>query len=308
MSVTVRFSDFWHTSRPTIDRFLIPLIESVYQNEILVENNPKKRVDLEVFSVFPPKRNLSRRALNRFSKFTFETSQLMEERVLYNSRKTMWFTGENKRAPIGNQFDTYLGFEPEGLIPNLHYLPLWVLNFDHFGKGTPHGFTSVLTTQDQLLLARKFKKIRKDKFCCAFLGNPTSFRVGILKNLIDIGPVGLYGSAFGNKVSDKSLVSSDYKFSFAFENNLYPGYITEKLLEAYLANTVPLYWGIDSSGYFNKDAFINFGEFNSLEEFVNIVRELNSDKDRYIATYEQPLLNHKFDIDGLVTKLRNDLL
>jgi len=308
MSVTVRFSDFWETSRPTIDRFLIPLIESVYQAEILVENNSKKRVDLEVFSVFPPKRNLSKRALNRFSKFRLETSQQIEGRVLYNSRKTMWFTGENKRAPIGNQFDTYLGFEPEGLIPNLHYLPLWVLNFDHFGKGAAHGFTSVLATQDQLLLPRRFKKIRKGKFCCAFLGNPTSFRVGILKSLVDIEPVGLYGSAFGNKVSDKSLVSSDYRFSFAFENNLYPGYITEKLPEAYLANTVPLYWGIDSSRYFNKDAFINFSEFNSLEEFVNTVRELNSDEDRYVATYEQPLLNRKFDIDGLVTKLRNDLL
>ena len=308
MSVTVRFSDFWDTSKLTIDRFLIPLIESVYQAEILVESNPKKRVDLEVFSVFPSKKNFSRRALNRFSKFTMETSQMMDEKLSYNSRKTMWFTGENKRAPIGNQFDTYLGFEPEGLIPNLHYLPLWVLNFDHFGKGIAHGFTSVVTTQDQLLLPRKFRKIRKDKFCCAFLGNPTSFRVGILKILADIEPVGFYGSAFGNKVSDKSLASSDYRFSFAFENNLFPGYITEKLLEAYLANTVPLYWGIDSSRYFNKDAFINFSEFKSLEEFMNSVRELNSDEDRYVATYEQPLLNRKFDINGLINKLRNDLL
>jgi len=308
MSVTVRFSDFWDTSRPTIDRFLIPLIESVYQAEILIEKNSKKRVDLEVFSVFPSKKNLSRRTLNRISKFTLETSLLMEGKVLNNSRKTMWFSGENKRAPIGNQFDTYLGFEPEGLLPNLHYLPLWVLNFDHFGKGVAHGFTSALTTQDELLLPRKFKKMRKDKFCCAFLGNPTSFRVGILKNLGDIEPVGLYGSAFGNKVSDKSLVSSDYRFSFAFENNLYPGYITEKLLEAYLTNTVPLYWGIDSSRYFNQDAFINFSEYKSLEEFLNTVRDLNSDEDRYVETYEQPLLNRKFDIDGLVTKLQNDLL
>jgi len=308
MKVTVRFTDFWDNSGSTINKFLIPLIESVYQTEVHVEINSKKKVDLEVFSVFPENRSISRRVLNRISNYTFETSLLMEGRVATNSKKRMWFSGENKRPPIAHQYDTYLGYEPEGLLPNLHYLPLWVLNFDNFGKGAAHGFTSVLVSQDQLLLPRKFKKFSKDKFCCAFLGNPTSFRVGILKKLADIEPLGLFGSAFGNKVSDKFLVSSDYKFSFAFENNLFPGYVTEKLLEGYIANTVSLYWGIDHSHYFNPKALINLNDFKTLEEFISITRELNSDEDRYVEIYEQPLLNRKFDITGLVNKLRNDLL
>jgi hypothetical protein len=308
MNVTVRFSDFWNGSKLTIEKFLIPLIESVYQAEVIVEHNSRKYVDLEVFSVFAPKRSIPRRALNRISKHTLETSLLMDAKEAPNSKKTMWFSGENKRAPIANGYDAYLGFEPEGLLPNLHYLPLWVLNFDHFGKGAAHGFSSVLASQDQLLLPRKFKRSNKKNFCCAFLGNPTSFRLGVLKKLEEIEPLGLFGSAFGNRVSDKSQVSSEYKFSFSFENNLYPGYVTEKLLEGYIADTIPLYWGIDNSDYFNSDAFVNLFEFQNLEAFISLVRELNFDEERYVHMYEQPLMTKKFEISSLIVQLRNDLL
>lgn len=308
MKVTVRFSDFWENSNSTIDKFLIPLIESVYQSEVQVEDNSKKMVDLEVFSVFPSRRSFSRRVLNKVSNYTHETSHLMDGTIPINSKKSMWFSGENKRAPIANRYDTYLGFEPEGLLANSHYLPLWVLNFDNFGKGAAHGFTSAVVHQEELLRARKFDKSIKNKFCCAFLGNPTSFRVGILTKLGEVETLGLFGSAFGNKVEDKLVVSSEYRFSFAFENNLYPGYVTEKLLEGYLSNTVPLYWGIDSHQFFNSKAFINLNDFRTLEDFITAVRLLNSDEDLYAYTYEQPLLDKIYDISGLVMKLRNDLL
>jgi len=308
MRVTVRFSDFWVNSNSTIDRFLIPLIESVYQSEVQVEYESRKMVDLEVFSVFPSRKGFSRRVLNKVSKYTYETSRLMEGTIPANSKKSMWFSGENKRAPIANQYDTYLGFEPEGLLANSHYLPLWVLNFDNFGKGPAHGFTSNVIHQEDLLLARKFDKSIKNKFCCAFLGNPTSFRVGILKKLGEVETLGLFGSAFGNKVEDKLAVSNEYRFSFTFENNLYPGYVTEKLLEGYVSKTVPLYWGMDSQLFFNSKAFINLHDFTTLEKFLSAVKVLNTDEDLYAYTYEQPLLNQKYDISELVTKLRNDLL
>jgi hypothetical protein len=34
-----------------------------------------------------------------------------------------------------------------------------------------------------------------------------------------------------------------YNFVIAFENVDYPGYITEKIMDAFQAGTVPLYWG-----------------------------------------------------------------
>jgi len=35
----------------------------------------------------------------------------------------------------------------------------------------------------------------------------------------------------------------NYNFVIAFENSDYPGYITEKVIDAFKAGTVPLYWG-----------------------------------------------------------------
>lgn len=34
-----------------------------------------------------------------------------------------------------------------------------------------------------------------------------------------------------------------YKFTIAFENQSYPGYVTEKIADALMAGTVPIYWG-----------------------------------------------------------------
>ena len=41
----------------------------------------------------------------------------------------------------------------------------------------------------------------------------------------------------------KRAFIKDYKFTIAFENQSYPGYTTEKILDAFRARTVPIYWG-----------------------------------------------------------------
>ena len=42
----------------------------------------------------------------------------------------------------------------------------------------------------------------------------------------------------------------NYNFTIAFENSDYPGYITEKIIHAFIAGTIPLYWG---GGEYLKD-------------------------------------------------------
>ena len=308
MSISIRFSGFWKNSQQIENSFFKPLVEIVYDSSVVIEKDPTTMVDLEIFSVFPSKRKISSRFLNRFSKFTRETSLIMKGEVYSKSRKRIWYSGENKRAPLGNQFDVYLGYEPEEFSQQIHYLPLWVLGFDHFGKGIGHGFTSLVPNQDKLLTSRKYKPVKDKGFCCAFLGNPTSFRLGILRSLAKIENVGMYGNAFGNPVLDKLDIAEQYKFAFCFENNLYPGYVTEKLLEAYLVNCIPLYWGIDSSQYFNSHAFINLNEFDNIDKFIEKVAKVYQSEEEYVHIYEQPLLAKKFDMDLLITKLRNNLL
>ena len=51
----------------------------------------------------------------------------------------------------------------------------------------------------------------------------------------------------------------NYNFTIAFENCDHPGYITEKIIHAFIAGTIPLYWG--GGDYlketFPADCFIN---------------------------------------------------
>ena len=54
------------------------------------------------------------------------------------------------------------------------------------------------------------------------------------------------GRAFNNvggRVKDKIKFLSSYKFSFAMENSKGDGYSTEKIIESFLAGTIPIYYG-----------------------------------------------------------------
>jgi len=69
---------------------------------------------------------------------------------------------------------------------------------------------------------------------------------------------GLWRNNVGGRVSDKQSFQSAHKFALAIENCSYPGYITEKFIDAALADTIPIYWGDpDVADYFNTKAFIN---------------------------------------------------
>ncbi|CAK0823016.1 unnamed protein product, partial [Prorocentrum cordatum] len=48
-----------------------------------------------------------------------------------------------------------------------------------------------------------------------------------------------------------------YRFALVFENKLVPGYVTEKIVNAFLAGSIPIYWGSSAVlDVFNADAFI----------------------------------------------------
>lgn len=67
---------------------------------------------------------------------------------------------------------------------------------------------------------------------------------------------------------------SIYKFMLCFENSSAPGYVTEKALQAYLAGTIPIYWGHDDTvkSLFNMDTMVYV---NSYEEALNKIKEID---------------------------------
>ncbi len=83
-------------------------------------------------------------------------------------------------------------------------------------------------------------------------------------------------------VQDKYSVLAQYKFSICFENVYHPvwsrGYISEKLLDCFMAETVPIYLGCyNIEEYVPTDLFIDFRQFRDYAELDDFLRSLSQD-------------------------------
>lgn len=105
----------------------------------------------------------------------------------------------------------------------------------------------------------------------------------------------------GGPVEDKLAFQSQCKFSIAFENQLYPGYTTEKLMDALAARTVPIYFGnLESVRDFNPKSYIHCKDFDSFEAVVERVKELDADDEAYLAMLnENPIPANPITPDDL---------
>lgn len=85
-----------------------------------------------------------------------------------------------------------------------------------------------------------------------------------------------YRGACGNKIE----TLSKYKFTLAYENmNNANGYITEKIFDALLAKTVPIYWGAENIGeYVSPKAFIDRRDFKNDTELASYLVTVNEEK------------------------------
>ena len=108
---------------------------------------------------------------------------------------------------------------------------------------------------------------------------------------------GRFRNNIGGAVADKKKFQSEYKFAIAFENTSYDGYCTEKLMEAFAAGAVPIYWGDPGVVKdFNPESFINAHDFKSFDEVVGHVKEIDSDDALYLKMRNaSPLLNSNID-------------
>jgi hypothetical protein len=91
-------------------------------------------------------------------------------------------------------------------------------------------------------------------------------------------------------VNDKIPFMKNYKFSIAFENSSLSGYTTEKIVHAFMAGTIPIYWGNPKvSSDFNSDAFINCHMFKNFDEVVDRVIEIDQNDELYRQIIHEPV-------------------
>ncbi len=102
---------------------------------------------------------------------------------------------------------------------------------------------------------------------------------------------GGYQNNIGGPVADKQAFLQKYKFNIAYENSSSPGYCTEKIVDAFAAGAVPLYWGDpEVLGEFNPDAFLWAGAYPDTASLLAAIDEIDKDETKYLAMCHAPIL------------------
>jgi hypothetical protein len=108
----------------------------------------------------------------------------------------------------------------------------------------------------------------------------------------------------------KREVMAGFKFALCFENCSFPGYITEKIFDCFLAGCIPVYFGApDISDLVPSSAFIDFRKFSSfadLDQFLRGMTELTAH--RYLDAAREFLASsafEKFTVDYFVDDILN---
>lgn len=98
-------------------------------------------------------------------------------------------------------------------------------------------------------------------------------------------------SSYKGRVQSKLKTLSEYQFSICFENaqNI-PGYITEKVFDAFFAGCIPVYWGAPNvTDWIPSDCFIDFRKFKNYEELYSFMKSLSIEE---ITNYQKNILNY----------------
>ena len=124
--------------------------------------------------------------------------------------------------------------------------------------------------------------------------------------------------SFLNNMSDGMTVSLDEgktefqqkcKFTLCFESTNHYGFITEKITDAFYADTIPVYFGSSSvSTIFNPKAFINCSDYDSFDEVIKRIIELDQDDEAYMEMLRQPVFIEPDYVDRKMQELDSFLL
>ena len=192
-------------------------------------------------------------------------------------------------------------YEPEMLIP------------DNWDPAYHDQFSKVLTWDDRLVNGKNYIKHNftvdwEDRLACdktrgQFFSNKLAVMIQTAKNfdhpnslygkrieLIQwfkdkaIFDLDLYGRGWDIRgvpfykglTQNKLATYRNYKFAITFENcNNATGYVSEKILDAFMAGIVPVYWGAPNvQDHIPTDCFVDMRHFNSFADMYNFLSNM----------------------------------
>lgn len=98
-------------------------------------------------------------------------------------------------------------------------------------------------------------------------------------------------ATFSGNNANKQDYLKRYRFTISSESMSQPGFTTEKIIDAFNAYSIPIYWGNpDIATEFNPSAFINLNDFSTLEDGLHRLQEIDNSP----HLYKQMLLASEF--------------
>ena len=299
----VRFSNFWPNFNKNNNIFLYLLKHyGNFNYEVIIDT--KSFVDLEIRSVFYHKNAHSRlkekilAVSSANHRREYYTKYLLgySEKLSDNAAKTIWYTGENRRPPV-DLYTATLSFDPSDDINRNIFLPYWLLRMKWSEPNPEYEMNPEI---EKLLIGRKHTVCERKAVSFSNMLEPNRLRV---VNAVErCMPVLKYGKVNGNAVESKFNAGTGYALQICTENDIYPDYVTEKLQEAWLMRNVPVWSGLDKSGFFNPRAIIDVTGLRS-EEIIEKISRMSMEELYYIQS--QPILVKIPDLGLIANRFLN---
>lgn len=274
--LNISFISFWQGFN-IYDNIFTNLLSLKYN--INIEEKPSNSTDLAICSCF---------------------YQPGDKSIIKNLRCTkLYYSGEND-FPDFNLYDyaitqNRIQFEDRHL-----YCPFWFFNSLKIKDKKLVNDIDINGSNDTKLLNRDFCSYVVSNNFCAIPQRTKIFEE--LSKYKKVNSGGRYLNNIGKFVDDKKEFLSKHKFTIAAENSIVNGYITEKIIDAFNANTVPIYVGPkDIEIEFNKNAFININNFSTYNDLVEYVKKVDNDNELYMQYLSSKKLN-----DNVLENMQND--
>jgi len=99
---------------------------------------------------------------------------------------------------------------------------------------------------------------------------PLRWRYRLKNNIAKLAPI---------PCIDKKRTISNYKFSLCFENTIYPGYLTEKIIDCFVAGVIPIYLGDPNvEKIIPHDIFIDMRDYNSWDDLYCKIKSIGKNE------------------------------
>lgn len=188
-----------------------------------------------------------------------------------------------------------------------------------------HNYLNDVLHRNKRIATLDPRDLTQRKFCIFINSNSNATqRIEFCKKLMEYKHVDCPGAVLNNCPRVDPLYFThefrnhlrQYKFMICFENSDYRGYFTEKPMNAYLGDTVPIYWSNpESQEFFNEKSMVLLKEFNddAVQTAIQRIKELDSNDELYLQTLREPLLKNntfpeEFSVRSIQEQVNRGLL